>query len=106
MKNSDYKQFTSAAKELGAVQVKKIGQLDGSVVVEAWYFNGPPRISGEGFILMHNTDDHTIGVYQFVGRNGASVDDDIQWLMATYARIANGKGASGLDLPLKGKEQL
>jgi len=93
MKTSDYEKFTSAAKELGAERVKKIGRLDEYVSVEAWYFNAPPRRKGEGFILMRNLEDETIGVYEFVGKSGASVDDDIKWLMATYGRIAEGKAA-------------
>jgi hypothetical protein len=93
MKTSDYAKFTTAAKELGAERVKKIGRLDECVIVEAWYFDGPTRRKGEGFILMHNTSDGTIGVYEFVGKSGASVDDDIKWLMATYGRIAEGKAA-------------
>lgn len=92
-KDSDYKQFTSAAHKLGAAKVKTLGRLDDHIVVEAWYFDGPPRLKGEGFILMHNLTDHTIGVYQFVGKDGGSVDEDIKWLMATYGRIAEGKAA-------------
>ena len=93
MKTSDYEKFTAAAKELGAEKVKEIGRLDGHVAVEAWYFNAPVRKKGEGFILMRNLRDETIGVYEFVGKSGASVDDDIKWLMETYGRIAEGKAA-------------
>lgn len=92
MKQTDYERFTAAAKELGAEKVKQIGKLD-DCVVEAWYFDGPPRRKGEGFMLVRNLTDNTIGVYSFVGRDGASVDDDIKWLMATYGRVAEGKGA-------------
>lgn len=93
LKNSDYERFTAAAKEFGAEKVKTIGRLDNYIVVEAWYFNAPARRKGEGFILMHNLADHTIGVYEFVGKDGGSVDDDIKWLMAKYGQIAEGKAA-------------
>lgn len=97
MKFSDYEKFTVSAKALGAQRIKTLGQLDDNVVVEAWYFNAPPRRKGQGFILMHNLDDHTIGVYEFVGKDGGSVDDDIKWLMAMYGRIAE-----GLNMPQAG----
>ena len=90
---TDYAKFTAAAKELGAEKVKTIGRLDDSIFAEAWRFNGPPRCKGEGFILAHNTADGTIGVYQFVGIDGAGVEADIKWLMAMYSRIAEGKAA-------------
>lgn len=93
MKTTDYEKFTAAAKELGAERVKKIGRLDDHIVVEAWYFNAPARREGEGFILMRNLSDGTIGVYSFVGKHGAGVDADIMWLMATYGRMAEGKAA-------------
>lgn len=92
MKIYDYEKFTATAKELGAEKVKYIGRLSDLIVVEAWRFEGPPRMKGEGFILMHNLEDHTIGVYEFVGRDGGSVDEDIKWLMAKYGQIAEGKG--------------
>lgn len=50
-------------------------------------------MKGEGFILTHNLSDDTVGVYQFVGKSGASVDEDIKWLMVTYGRIAEGKAS-------------
>lgn len=93
MKTTDYERFTAAAKELGAERVRQLGKLDEYIIVEAWYFNAPARCKGEGFIPMRNLADGTIGVYSFVGKSGASVDDDIKWLMATYGRIAEGKAA-------------
>jgi hypothetical protein len=92
-RKSDYEKFIAAAQELGAMRIKKIGRLDGDIIVEAWYFSPPPRRKGEGFILMRNLTDETIGVYQFVGKDGGSVDDDIKWLMETYGRIAEGNAA-------------
>jgi hypothetical protein len=92
LKTTDYEKFTAAAKELGAERVKEIGRLE-TCVVEAWCFNAPPRQKGEGFILLRNLRDDTIGVYQFVGIDGAGVDADIKWLMAMYGRIAEGKAA-------------
>jgi hypothetical protein len=93
LKKADYAKFAAAAKQLGAERVKRLGRLDGDVIVEAWYFNAPARRKGEGFVLMRNLSDDTIGVYEFVGKSGASVDDDIKWLMATYGRIAEGNAA-------------
>lgn len=69
---TDYEQFINEAKRLGAEFVGKIGDLDGKFY-DAW------RINGKGFILARNSTGR-IGLYEFVGKDGAPVEEDIAWL--------------------------
>lgn len=69
---SDYGRFIKEAKALGAECVGKIGDFDGKFY-DAWHINGL------GFILARNSVGR-IGLYTFQGRDGAPVENDIQWL--------------------------
>lgn len=69
---TDYEQFIERAKHLGAEFVGKIGDFDGKFY-DAW------RVNGHGFILARNITGR-IGIYEFVGKDGAPVADDIAWL--------------------------
>lgn len=69
---SDYERFIEEAKRLGAERVGRIGRLDGRPY-EGWC------AGGRGFILARDTTGG-IGIYAFVGKDGAAVEDDIQWL--------------------------
>lgn len=69
---TDYERFMAEANRLGAKRVGRIGNFDGKFY-DGW------QVAGQGFILARN---HTgrIGIYAFVGKDGAPVEDDIQWL--------------------------
>ena len=92
---TDYERFTAAAIELGAEKICNAGKIPGypdeNLRAECWYFNGPIRQPGEGFFIIHNRTTGKIGVYEFVGNNGASVEEDMKWLMRKYQQIQNGK---------------
>lgn len=75
MATTDYEQFINAANRLGAKRLGKLGDLDGKFY-DAW------RVNGQGFILARNSVGR-IGIYEFVGKDGASVDEDITWLTNT-----------------------
>ena len=70
---TDYEQFVDEAKRMGAEFVGQIGDLDGKFY-DAW------RVNGFGFILARNSVGR-IGVYEFVGKHGAPVENDIAWLI-------------------------
>lgn len=71
---TDYDQFLEEAKRMGAEHVGEIGDLDGKFF-DAW------RVNGYGFILARNITGR-IGIYEFVGKDGAPVEKDIEWLTA------------------------
>lgn len=100
-KLTDYQRFCQAAKDLGAERMQILGKLHGmpdeNLQVESWYFEGPPRQSGEGFFLIHNKTNGTIGVYEFAGPSGAPIEQDIKWLMAKYQQVQSGNGRKKAD---------
>lgn len=69
---TDYEQFIGEAKRMGAEFVGQIGDFDGKFY-DAW------QIDGKGFILARNITGR-IGLYEFVGKDGAPVEEDIAWL--------------------------
>ena len=83
LKNTDYFQFISFATEKGCKAQGVIGRLPKRPTVRAESWELP---EGGGFILMVNEVDYTIGIYEFVGKNGAPVIRDIEWLQNKTAR--------------------
>lgn len=83
LKDTDYFQFITFATELDCKAQGVIGRLPKrpTVRVESWELP-----EGNGFILMLNEADYTIGIYEFVGKNGAPVIRDIEWLKNKTAR--------------------
>lgn len=77
LKDTDYFQFMAFATERGCKAQGTIGRLPKypTVRVESWELP-----EGSGFILMVNEVDYTIGIYEFVGKNGDPVIHDIEWL--------------------------
>ena len=72
---TDYGRFVEEAQRLGAEHLGKIGDFDG-VFYDAW------RVNGQGFIVARNSCGR-VGLYEFVGKDGAPVDDDIAWVVGT-----------------------
>lgn len=76
---SDYERIKAEIINLGGDRINTLGYLDG-VMYEAC------EVTGHGFVLASKKGK--VGIYAFVGKDGAPVEDDIAFIRSLALREA------------------
>jgi hypothetical protein len=100
-KRNDYDRLSAALLRQGAEHVSDIGivqitdddEVGGAVRIEAW------SVNGHGLIIAHHLRSHSIGFYDFLGRDGQPIDFDLAYVQHNGPRWRAGEESEPVPGP-------